>query len=108
MTTLRRAVRISWRNHRKDMAHIWVIGNELNIAGEWPYNPATTRLDYVSPSNYAACFRKVYNAIKAVRPNDKVSASARAVLRALRSTELAAVGNKLSRGRQSAQLGAAS
>lgn len=52
--------------------HIWVIGNELNIAGEWPYNPATARLDYVSPSNYAACFRKVYNAIKAVRPNDKV------------------------------------
>ncbi|MSU59520.1 MAG: hypothetical protein EXS35_15345 [Pedosphaera sp.] len=52
--------------------HLWIIGNELNIAGEWPFNPATERMDYVSPSNYATCFRKVYNAIKAVRPNDKV------------------------------------
>ena len=51
---------------------IWTIGNELNVQGEWPYNPVTGKMDYVSPSNYATCFRKVYNAIKAVHPNDKV------------------------------------
>lgn len=49
---------------------IWVIGNELNIAGEWPFDG--TKFAYVAPTNYAACFRKVYDAIKAVRPNDRV------------------------------------
>jgi len=51
---------------------IWTIGNELNISGEWPYEPELGKCAYVSPANYARCFRKVYNAIKAVRPNDKV------------------------------------
>lgn len=51
---------------------IWTIGNELNISGEWPYEPAQGKCAYVTPANYARCFRKVYNAIKAVRPNDKV------------------------------------
>ncbi|HZQ47100.1 MAG TPA: hypothetical protein VFC07_08815, partial [Verrucomicrobiae bacterium] len=49
---------------------IWVIGNECNIQGEWPFTG--TNFAYVSPTNYAACFRKVYTAIKAVHPNDKV------------------------------------
>ena len=49
---------------------IWVIGNELNIAGEWPLFGG--RFSYVSPWDYANCFRQVYNAIKAVRPNHKV------------------------------------
>ncbi|HEY2952882.1 MAG TPA: Ig-like domain-containing protein [Verrucomicrobiae bacterium] len=49
---------------------LWVIGNESNIAGEWAFDG--TCYAYVSPQNYAACFRKVYNAIKAVRPNDQV------------------------------------
>lgn len=51
---------------------IWVIGNELNVQCEWPYNPNTGRFDYVSPTNYATCFLKVYDAIKAVHPNDQV------------------------------------
>lgn len=49
---------------------IWVIGNECNLSGEWPFNG--TNFAYVAPTNYAACFRKVYNAIKAAHPNDKV------------------------------------
>ncbi len=49
---------------------IWVIGNETNLAAEWPLDGG--RLKYISPQDYAECFRKVYNAIKAVRPNDRV------------------------------------
>lgn len=51
---------------------IWTIGNELNIAGEWPVDFNLKHAAYVSPSNYAVCFRKVYNAIKAVQPHAKV------------------------------------
>ncbi|MDB6029928.1 MAG: Amylopullulanase [Verrucomicrobiales bacterium] len=54
--------------------NIWVIGNELNINAEWPYNG--TKFAYVSPQDYASCFRKAYNAIKAIRPNDKVMPAA--------------------------------
>ena len=50
--------------------NIWLIGNELNLAAEWPWDG--TQFVYISPQDYATCFRKVYNAIKAVRPNDKV------------------------------------
>ncbi|HWI55662.1 MAG TPA: hypothetical protein VNZ22_00445, partial [Bacillota bacterium] len=50
--------------------NIWLIGNELNLAAEWPFDGA--RFNYVSPQEYANCFRKVYNAIKAIRPNDKI------------------------------------
>ena len=49
---------------------IWVIGNETNIAGEWP--ASGTHLSYVSPQSYADCFRQCYDAIKAVRPTHKV------------------------------------
>lgn len=51
---------------------IWTIGNELNIAGEWPVNFTNNHAAYVSPAAYAACFRKVYNAIKAVQPEARV------------------------------------
>ncbi|MGH7645990.1 MAG: PKD domain-containing protein [Gemmatimonadales bacterium] len=51
-------------------ANIWVIGNETNLAGEWP--PANSHARYVSPQDYARLFRKVYDAIKAVRPGAKV------------------------------------
>ncbi|MSU59521.1 MAG: hypothetical protein EXS35_15350 [Pedosphaera sp.] len=51
---------------------IWTIGNELNIAGEWPVDFNINHSAYVTPSNYALCFRKVYNAIKAVQPNARV------------------------------------
>src|ERR1051326_8548553 len=50
--------------------NIWLIGNELNLSAEWPFDGA--RFTYVSPQDYANCFRKAYNAIKSVRPNDKV------------------------------------
>jgi hypothetical protein len=50
--------------------NIWLIGNELNLSAEWPFDGA--RFNYVSPQDYANCFRKVYDAIKSVRPGDKV------------------------------------
>ena len=51
---------------------LWLIANESNLAAEWPLDPANNRFNYISPQDYAVCFRKVYNAIKSVRPNDKV------------------------------------
>jgi PKD repeat protein len=51
-------------------ASIWVIGNETNLAGEWPL--VNGRLQFVSPQDYATLFRKVFNAIKAVRPDARV------------------------------------
>ncbi len=51
---------------------IWTIGNELNISGEWPFDTNRNVAPFVTPASYALCYRKVYNAIKAVRPNDKV------------------------------------
>lgn len=51
---------------------IWTIGNELNIAGEWPVDFTLNHAAYVTPSNYALCFRKVYNAIKAVQPHARI------------------------------------
>ena len=53
---------------------IWVIGNETNLASEWP--PSGGNKPYVSPQDYATCFRLVYNAIKAVRPTHKVVSQA--------------------------------
>ncbi len=50
--------------------NIWIIGNELNIAGEWPARDK--HLAYVEPIDYAACYRKCYDAIKAVNPNNKI------------------------------------
>ncbi len=49
---------------------IWVIGNETNLASEWP--PSGNHLPYVSPQSYAQCFRACYDAIKAVRPTHRV------------------------------------
>lgn len=50
--------------------NLWIIGNELNIAGEWPARD--TNCGYVSPESYASCYRACYNAIKAVSPNHKI------------------------------------
>jgi len=49
---------------------LWVIGNETNLAAEWP--PVNGRKVYVSPQSYASCFRLCYDAIKAVAPGHKV------------------------------------
>src|ERR1051325_27894 len=45
---------------------IWTIGNELNVQGEWPYDPASGKMDYLSPASYAWCFTNVYKAIKSL------------------------------------------
>lgn len=50
--------------------NIWVIGNETNLAVEWPQ--VGGNLEYISPANYADCFKQCYSAIKSVRPNDHV------------------------------------
>ncbi|MBN1491244.1 MAG: PKD domain-containing protein [Phycisphaerae bacterium] len=49
---------------------IWIIGNETNLASEWPVDGG--HMSYVSPQDYAECFALCYAAIKAVRPNAKV------------------------------------
>jgi hypothetical protein len=51
-------------------ADIFVIGNETNLAGEWP--AVNGHAKYISPQQYASAFRKAYNAIKAVRPDARV------------------------------------
>ncbi len=51
--------------------HIWVIGNETNLWGEWPADQRGYRR-VIMPEDYAECFRRVYNRIKAVRPADQV------------------------------------
>jgi len=51
---------------------LWLIGNESNLNAEWPFDPSNNRFNYLSPASYAFCFRKCYNAIKSIRPNDKV------------------------------------
>lgn len=51
-------------------ADIFIIGNETNIAVEWPVIGG--RHAYVSPQDYASCFRKCYNTIKNVRADAKV------------------------------------
>lgn len=51
----------------------WIIGNETNLAVEWP-NDSGSSLVFVSPSDYATCFQKCFNAIKAARPNHQVLA----------------------------------
>jgi len=53
---------------------MWVIGNETNLAVEWP--PRAGHKEYLSPASYADCFRQCYNAIKAVRPDHKVISQA--------------------------------
>jgi hypothetical protein len=57
--------------------NIWLIGNELNLSAEWPFDGA--RFNYVSPQDYATCFRKACNAIKSIHPNDKVLPQATAL-----------------------------
>ncbi len=53
---------------------IWLIGNETNLGVEWP--PRNGHKEYVSPQDYATCFRLCYDAIKAVRPDHMVISQA--------------------------------
>ena len=52
----------------------FIIGNETNLAIEWP--SAGGHASYVSPEDYATLFRKVYDAVKAVRPDAQVLSQA--------------------------------
>jgi hypothetical protein len=55
-----------------DYSHTWIIGNEPNIVGEgngWANNRVT-------PSGYAAVYREIRSAIKAIRPQDEVLVAA--------------------------------
>lgn len=49
---------------------IFIIGNETNLAHEWPV--VSGRHQYISPQDYAGCFNQCYNAIKAVAPEAQV------------------------------------
>lgn len=51
-------------------ADLFIIGNETNLASEWPV--INGQLKYVSPQSYADCFRQCYTKIKAARPTAKV------------------------------------
>ena len=53
---------------------IFIIGNETNLAQEWPL--VNNRLTYVSPQSYADCFVQCYNKIKLVRPQAKILSQA--------------------------------
>ncbi len=73
-------VRTEWNNFAARCASfasasqgctLWVIGNETNLSGEWPAEPNGYR-KYISPEDYADCFRRVYNSIKAVCPTHLV------------------------------------
>jgi len=44
-------------------AHIWIIGNEMNLADERPGGPAG---ETITPDKYANCYLKCRNAIKAL------------------------------------------
>jgi len=48
----------------------WLIGNETNLAVEWPQSGGG--LQYISPASYAECFRECFDAIKAVDANAEV------------------------------------
>ena len=52
----------------------FVIGHETNLAREWPLRKGGLR--YVSPQDYARCFRLAYDAINAVRPQARVLSQA--------------------------------
>lgn len=54
----------------------WVIGNETNLAIEWPQVGST--LEPITPQDYAQLFKMTYNAIKAVEPEHKVIVQAMA------------------------------
>ena len=51
--------------------HIWIIGNELNNPREWPGNDVSQGNNgrEITPENYAECFNRVRDAIKAVQPD---------------------------------------
>src|SRR3972149_2564446 len=63
-------------NHVGDSrgAHIWLIGNEMNHANEQPgvrfSADGFTAEELIPPDKYAACFKKVRDAIKAVRGHE--------------------------------------
>jgi WD40 repeat protein len=55
-------------------AHIWVIGNEMNLQREQPRRPDTSEPQLITPRDYADCYRQVREAIKSLsgREDDQV------------------------------------
>ncbi len=47
-------------------AHIWIVGNETNIATERPGNTGSNDGEVITPAKYAECFAKTRAAIKRV------------------------------------------
>jgi hypothetical protein len=44
-------------------AHIWIIGNEMNLEREQPRQPGTNRAEPITPRLYVTCYRMCRNAI---------------------------------------------
>src|SRR5512135_2287213 len=44
--------------------HIWIIGNEMNLAAEWPGGPSDP--NKITPQSYADCFGRCRNAIRSI------------------------------------------
>lgn len=55
-------------------AHIWIIGNEMNLEREQPRLPGSNQAERIIPSRYADCYRLCRQAIKelAGHENDQV------------------------------------
>lgn len=49
---------------RSSGAHIWIIGNEMNLAREQPRKPGTDQPEPITPRLYADCYRLCRNAIR--------------------------------------------
>lgn len=47
-------------------AHIWIIGNEMNLEREQPRRPGSTQAEVITPRRYAECYKKVRNAIRSL------------------------------------------
>jgi hypothetical protein len=50
--------------NRSPGAHIWIIGNEMNLAREQPRKPGTNQPEPITPRLYADCYRMCRNAIR--------------------------------------------
>ncbi|RME44971.1 MAG: N-acetylmuramoyl-L-alanine amidase, partial [Caldilineae bacterium] len=47
-------------------AHIWIVGNEMNLEREQPRLPNSNHAERITPRRYAECYKKVREAIKSV------------------------------------------
>ncbi|MEP7198183.1 MAG: NBR1-Ig-like domain-containing protein, partial [Chloroflexota bacterium] len=57
----------AWVNNSQG-ANVWIIGNEMNLAGERPGGPADA--NKITPTMYADCFRRCRDAIRSLPNHD--------------------------------------